>query len=68
MLQTTVPIPTYNCGKYILEAVESVLAQPYVDYELLIIDDGSTDDTEKIVKGIKDKRIIYLKTQKTWAL
>ena len=61
MPQTTVLIPTYNCAKYILETLKSVLSQTYTDYELLIIDDGSTDDTEKKIRGIKDNRLVYLK-------
>ncbi len=61
MPQTTVLIPTYNCAKYIVPAIKSVLAQKYTDYELLIIDDGSTDNTEEIVSKISDSRIVYLK-------
>ena len=61
MPQTTVLIPTYNCSKYIVPAVKSVLAQKYTDYELLILDDGSTDNTEEIVSKISDSRIVYLK-------
>jgi len=61
MPQTTVLIPTYNCAKYIVPAIKSVLAQKYADYELLIIDDGSTDNTEEIVSKISDSRIVYLK-------
>ena len=61
MPQTTVLIPTYNCAKYIVPAIKSVLAQKYADYELLIIDDGSTDTTEEIVSKISDSRIVYLK-------
>ncbi|MET4083357.1 glycosyltransferase involved in cell wall biosynthesis [Pedobacter sp. UYP30] len=61
MPQTTVLLPTYNCAKYILETVKSVLNQFYSNYELLIIDDGSTDNTEEILKAIGDERIVYLK-------
>lgn len=64
MPETTVLIPVYNCAKYIAEALESVLFQKYTDYELLIIDDGSTDDTIKIIKTIKDSRIVLLKNTK----
>lgn len=63
MLKTTILIPTYNCGKYIKQTLESILRQNYSDYELLIIDDGSTDNTEEIVKDFKDHRIIYLKNE-----
>lgn len=61
MPQLTILIPTYNCARYILECVNSLLVQDYTDFELLIIDDGSTDDTEEIINAIKDKRIVYLK-------
>ena len=61
MPQTTVLIPTYNCSKYIVPAVKSVLAQKYTDYELLILDDGSTDNTEEIISKISDSRVVYLK-------
>lgn len=55
-------MPTYNKAKYIGEAIESVLAQTFKDWELVIIDDGSTDGTENVVRPyLKDKRIIYLK-------
>lgn len=64
MPQTTVLIPTYNCAKYIVPAIKSVLAQKYTDYELLIIDDGSTDNTEEIVSEISDSRIVYLKNSR----
>jgi len=64
MPQTTVLIPTYNCGKYLADTINSVLHQPYTDYEMLIIDDGSTDNTEHVIKSIKDQRIVYLKNNK----
>jgi glycosyltransferase involved in cell wall biosynthesis len=64
MSQTTILIPTYNCGKYIKQAITSILNQEYEDYELLIIDDGSDDDTEKIVSTFKDDRIVYLKNRR----
>lgn len=52
---------TYNCGEHISQAIKSILNQTYKDFELLIIDDGSTDNTEEIVTNISDKRIKYLK-------
>ena len=43
-------IPTYNRRKYLKETIESVLAQTYKDYEIVIVDDGSTDGTEQVLK------------------
>jgi len=59
----SVLIPAYNCGKYISYAIKSILNQTFKEFELIIIDDGSTDNTEEIVKEFKDKRIIYHKTE-----
>ena len=56
----TVLLPTYNSEKYIVEAISSILNQTFKDFELLIIDDGSTDSTEKIISEINDKRIRYI--------
>lgn len=53
----TVLMPAYNAEEYIAEAIDSVLAQTYTDYELLIINDGSTDSTEQIIKAYADPRI-----------
>ena len=55
----SVIIPLYNHEKYIREAVYSVLEQTVSDFELIIIDDGSTDGSEGIVSRIKDERIQY---------
>jgi len=52
-------IPTYNRALYIGKAIDSVLAQTYQDWELIIWNDGSTDETEQIVKSYKDPRIRY---------
>ena len=55
----SVIIPTYNRAKLLPRAVESVLNQTYQDIELIIVDDGSTDDTMEWVRGIKDDRVRY---------
>ncbi|MCO6494371.1 MAG: glycosyltransferase family 2 protein [Bacteroidetes bacterium] len=54
--------PAYNAEKYIAETIESVLQQTFSDWEMLITDDGSTDNTALIIKQYaeKDSRIIYL--------
>lgn len=54
-------LPTYNRAASVGRAVESVLSQTYPYFELLVIDDGSTDDTERIIREYEDKRIKYYK-------
>jgi glycosyltransferase involved in cell wall biosynthesis len=56
----TVFIACYNSSLYIEKAIKSILAQTFEDFELLIIDDGSTDDTLALIKRYKDKRIRIL--------
>jgi glycosyltransferase involved in cell wall biosynthesis len=53
----SVIIPTYNRAAFLAEAVDTVLAQTFTDYELLIVDDGSTDRTAAVVGGIADPRV-----------
>ena len=57
----SVTMVTHNRGAYICEAIASVLAQTYANWELIIVDDGSTDDTESIVRSFTDPRIRYLR-------
>ncbi|MBU1047346.1 MAG: glycosyltransferase [Candidatus Omnitrophica bacterium] len=56
----SVIVPTYNRAHFLKEAIESVLAQTYKNLEIIIVDDGSTDNTSKLVEKFTDKRIIYL--------
>jgi glycosyltransferase involved in cell wall biosynthesis len=53
-------IPTHNMGRYIRGAIQSALQQDCTDLELIICDDGSTDDTGAIVRGFSDPRLRYL--------
>jgi len=57
----SVVIPLYNKEKYILRAVESVLSQSFTDFELIIVDDGSVDDSLETIKSISDSRIRIIK-------
>ena len=50
-------MPAYNAGKYIAESIQSVIDQTYSDWELLIVNDGSTDDTARVVRRFDDPRI-----------
>ena len=52
-------MPTYNCAKFIGKTIESVIAQTYENWELIIIDDCSKDNTEEVVSEYKDNRIKY---------
>ena len=61
-------MPSYNTAKFISKTIESVLEQTYKNWELLIVDDCSTDNTDEIVSKYDDDRIIYLKTKKIPAL
>jgi len=57
----SVIIPTYNRAHLVGRAIKSVLDQTYQDFELIVIDDASTDNTEEVVKSFNDERIKYLK-------
>lgn len=64
----TVLMPAYNAARYIELSIQSVLAQTYKEFKLLIINDGSSDDTENRILSIEDKRIIYIKNEKNIGL
>ncbi|HEV8515562.1 MAG TPA: glycosyltransferase family A protein, partial [Cyclobacteriaceae bacterium] len=49
-------IPTFNRGHLIGETIQSVIDQTFTNWELIVVDDGSTDDTKKRVEEFKDKR------------
>ena len=55
MVKVSVIIPAYNGDRYIEEAIDSILNQTYTDYEIIVVDDGSTDNTPQIVKRYGDK-------------
>ena len=55
--EVSVVIPLFNKGRYIARAINSVLAQTFQDFEVIVVDDGSTDDGAVVVKGFDDPRI-----------
>ena len=57
-------MPTFNRVEMIQNSIKSVILQTYTNWELLIIDDGSIDDTEKVIKNLNDKRIKYYRLKK----
>jgi glycosyltransferase involved in cell wall biosynthesis len=61
-------MPAYNAATFIAASVQSVLNQTFTDFELIIVNDGSTDDTERIVCGFTDPRIVYVENRKNEGL
>jgi len=66
--KVTVLMPAFNAGNYIGEAIDSILKQSYTDFELLIVNDGSTDNTAQIVSSFTDTRIIVINHQANYGI
>ena len=64
----TVLMPVYNGEKYLAEAIESILNQTYKDFDFLIINDGSTDNSVKIIESYNDPRIRLVKNKKNFGI
>jgi glycosyltransferase involved in cell wall biosynthesis len=56
----TIGLPVFNAQRTLAEAISSILAQSYSDWELLLMDDGSTDETERVASSFKDARIHWV--------
>ena len=61
--KVSIVMPTYNCAEYIAESISSVLTQTWSDWELLISDDCSGDNTAEVVAQFRDARIRYLQNE-----
>lgn len=57
----SVIVPTYNCGQYIGQAIDSILGQTHPPEQIIVVDDGSTDDTEQVVRRYGPQRIEYIR-------
>ena len=62
MQRISVVIPTYNNAEFLIKAIESVLDQKYEAYEIIVVDDGSTDDTQSVIKPYMAKISYFLKS------
>lgn len=65
MPTASIVIPTLNRAHLVTRAIKSVLTQTYQDFEIIVVDDGSIDETEKVIKSCNNKRIKYIKHKKT---
>lgn len=63
----TVVIPSYNRAGQIVSAINSILQQTFQDFEIIVVDDGSTDKTGEVVLSIKDNRIRYIRKENAGA-
>ena len=61
-------IPVYNGSAYIAESINSVLAQTYEDFQLIVCDNCSTDNTGEIVRSFQDPRITYIRNAENLGL
>lgn len=59
----SVVIPTYNRAAFVLKTIQTFLKQTYTDFEIIVVDDGSKDNTEEVVKAITDPRFRYYKKE-----
>ncbi len=65
-MKFSIVVATYNRSEVLKRCVESVLAQSYKDFELLIVDDGSTDNTASMMKDFNDHRVKYIQLDKNY--
>lgn len=68
MTKVSILMPVYNAEQYLAEAIDSILNQTFGDWELILINDGSTDSSEDIISRYKDNRISYYKNSENKGL
>jgi len=61
-------LPVFNSGSYLEQAISSLLHQSFTDFEILVINDGSTDDSEHVILSFRDERIIYINNEENKGL
>jgi len=61
--KVSILLPVYNVSAYLGEAIRSILQQSFTDFELIILNDGSTDQTESVALSFSDQRIRYVKNE-----
>lgn len=59
-MKVSIIVPIYNAEKYLKKCINSILKQTYKNLEIILINDGSTDKSKKIIESFKDKRIIFI--------
>ncbi|MBU3957270.1 glycosyltransferase, partial [Patescibacteria group bacterium] len=64
-MNVSIILPTRNRARLLKKSIESILKQTYLNFELVVIDDGSTDQTPEVVRSFKDKRIRYFRHKKS---
>lgn len=64
MPKVSICIPSYNCGAFVGKTIQSVLDQTCQDFEIIVVDDCSTDNSELVIKRFKDSRIRFFKNEK----
>ncbi len=62
-MKVSVIVPTYNRAGMVTETIDSILAQTFDDFELIVVDNESTDNTEEVIKSYTDNRVKYYKNQ-----
>jgi len=68
MPEVSIILPVYNGGPHLPKAINSILSQSFGDFELIIVNDGSTDHSEEVIKSFNDPRIVYIANERNSGL